>query len=406
MDTTYTKNRAALVEYFSSSANPDTKRIGLELEHFLLHLDGTPVSYSEKFGVKDFLTELAEHFENLYYVDGQLMGMYNDDYSITLEPSAQLEISVMPRCRISQIEEIYDSFSALLSPYLSKYGFSLVNFGYHPTGRVSELELIPKKRYEYMDAYFKKSGSHGINMMRGTASTQISIDYEDEKDFVKKYRLAYLLGPAFKYICDNTPVYEGKENHTPLKRTYIWRNTDKARCSPPPDLFSKNFGFSSYAEYLLGVAPIFIFKDGKAIYTGKKTAASLYSDLLMSKADITHLLSMVFPDVRLKGYIEIRGADSLPKKATLGYAALVKAILYSPEVVEGYLDKYPITLDDITAAEDALSEHGLSASIYGVGAKTFIDGIFCDAKEHLQDDERYNLEYLIEHFKACNEKDI
>ncbi len=224
-------------------------------------------------------------------------------------------------------------------------------------------------------------------MMRGTASTQVSIDFEDESDFVRKYRFAYLIMPAIKLITDNTPVFENAKNTVPLKRTYIWRNTDTARCEPPADLFDEGFGFASYANYLMNVPLICMPENGSMTYVGDKTAAELFKDKELSNADIEHIMSMVFPDVRLKRYIEIRGADSMPIDAALGYVALIKALFYSHETIDRYLCKYNIKRSDIIDSEDSLMSYGRNGFIYGVPADDFIQTLFSNAADNLSGDK-------------------
>ena len=122
-------------------------------------------------------------------------------------------------------------------------GLRAWNLGYHPTRRAEALPLIPKKRYEVMDRYLQKRGLHGTQMMRGTASTQVSVDYFSEEDFIRKYRVACLIAPMLALLTDNTPVYEGQPNHTPSVRTTIWNDVDPDRCGIPPMLMGRDIRF-------------------------------------------------------------------------------------------------------------------------------------------------------------------
>lgn len=396
MENFYDKNKELLTEHFENASKANAKCLGIELEHFLLYDDDTPADYYGEHGVLEVLKELTPFMKAPYYVDDVLLGLYAEGYSISLEPASQFEISVMPQCcSIDRIEKIYADFRALADPILRKHGLRLETLGYRPKGRAADLPLIPKKRYEYMDRYFKTSGEFGLNMMRGTASTQVSIDYTNEADFVKKYRLAYILMPALKLICDNTPLFEDGKNKIPLRRTLIWRGTDPDRCSPPADLFDEGFGFTSYADYLMNVPLIFVPKDGRTEYVGNKSAAVLYKDRLFDDSDIDHVLSMVFPDVRLKSYVEIRGADSLPIKEALGYTALIKALFYYEDNLQKYLNNFGnIRIQDITAAEDSIINNGYAGEIYGISADEFISGLFADADAVLSEIDRTYLKNL------------
>ncbi len=394
MNSYYEKNKQLLISFFAASSKHKELRLGLELEHFVVFNNDKSTAYFGEHGVLQLLNELSVHFPSLYYIDDVLLGMYNDSYSITLEPSSQLEISIAPQASPSKIEKIYADFQSLAAPVLKKHGLFLKTLGYRPAGRADELPLIPKKRYEYMDAYFKKSGSCGMNMMRGTASTQLSIDYTSEADFVRKYRLAYILMPALKLICDNTPVYENVPNALPLIRTHIWRNTDSARCRPPADLFKPGFGFASYADYILNMPLILIAKNNAFKYVGEKNAATLYGTSELTSDELSHILSMAFPDVRLKGYIEIRGADALPVSAALGYAALIGSVFYSKSSTDYYLSKYNIDICDITAAEDSLMQYGRKGLIYDTRADAFINELFQHAYLSCPADEIRHLDAL------------
>lgn len=399
MDTFYDKNINSIIAYFDVPKTC-TSCLGLELEHFLVFDDKSSAAYHGEHGVLKVLNELRSSFTGLYYADGDLLGMYNDKYSISLEPASQFEISVTPHTQIRSIEKTYADFIGTVTPVLKKNGLHIETLGYRPAGSVYDLPLIPKKRYEYMDRYFKTSGTCGINMMRGTASTQVSIDFFSEWDFVRKYRFAYLLMPALKLICDNAPVFEGRKNNTPLKRTEIWRNTDKDRCTPPADLFGETFGFASYARYLMNVPLIFIPENGVPVYVGNRSASQIFENRTLSPSDIEHITSMVFPDVRLKRYIEIRGADSLPIEQALGYTALIKALFYSCGTIEKYLKAYDITYKDIIEAEDSLIACGKNGRIYGVPADDFVLELFSHALNNISDSEIHYLDSLKKFYEA------
>ena len=205
------RNIAVLTDHFQAGCKMNCiQKLGLEVEHFLVHKDsGRPVTYSEARGTEWILRQIMTAFPRLEIHNDHLIGFYNNDYSISLEPAAQIEISIAPRENPACIIQIYRSFDSLIRPVLEQENYALVTLGYHPTARVDDLPLIPKKRYEYMDRYFRTVDTHGRNMMRGTASSQISVDYCSERDFVQKFRCAYLMMPAIKLLTDNTPVFEG-----------------------------------------------------------------------------------------------------------------------------------------------------------------------------------------------------
>lgn len=365
------------------------QKLGLEEEHFILHdSTGHSVTYYEPGGVEEILEELAERFPKVQKSEGHLIGCANNDYAISLEPAAQLEISIAPRESISCIMEIYRSFRDMMEEVLAKRGLHLTAVGYQPKDCVDDLPLIPKMRYEYMDRYFQLVDTRGRNMMRGTASTQISVDYRSELDFVQKIRCAYLIMPAIRLLTDNAPVFEGRPSSERLIRARIWEHVDADRCGIIPGLFDDSFGFDAYARYIWNVPPIFLpTKDGP-VYTGKKRVCDLFADTVMTKDDVEHVLSMVFPDVRLKHYVEIRGADAMPEKYIAAYLALIKGIFFHSSAVQAILDEFDQVLPaDLTKADHALMREGYDAKIYGMPADTLIDRLFLLACHGLTDEE-------------------
>lgn len=189
------KNLKALTDYFAAGCKSGPEQcVGVETEHFVLNAQGEPVTYE---ALEHILQKMVRDCDTKVFEDGHFLGYYNEEFSITLEPAAQLEISVMPQSNLANMERILAHFYKEYSEALGKYGYHMVNNGYHPTRLAEELSLIPKKRYEYMNEYFKSSGTRGMQMMRATASTQVSVDYANEADFVQKYRLACALVPLF-----------------------------------------------------------------------------------------------------------------------------------------------------------------------------------------------------------------
>jgi glutamate--cysteine ligase len=382
------KNLELLEQYFRDGCKLNCiQKLGVEIEHFIVHRDGSSVSYYEDRGTESLLQELAPLYPRRHTENGRLLGLSNNDYSISLEPAGQLEISIVPKESICVIQKIYRTFLRQLHPLLKERGFRLITLGYQPVSSADSLPLIPKKRYAYMDRYFQSSGTSGRNMMRGTASTQVSIDYCCEEDFCRKYRAAYLLMPALKLFSDNTPVFEGRPSQGFLERTRIWNHVDPARCGIFPGLFRPDFGFRSYAEYLWNLPLIFRPSADGPVYTGSAAVRELWRDRLLSPDDVEHILSMTFLDVRLKNYVEIRGADSMPLACVTAYLALIKGLFFSPRVLEHLLDLLPREEAAITAAEESLSVKGYAGMLYGRPADEFLWMLLDLAEEHLESGE-------------------
>ena len=405
-------NRDRLIAYYRSGiVQPGSpKRLGVEIEHFIVTNDGDrPVSYEGHdgiIGVQDVLRYLLAFYpQTTLGSHCELLGLANQTGSITLEPAAQLEISLAPYEHVRDIEAAYRAFRDVLDPFLSQHGCHAASYGYHPSARALELPLIPKERYAIMDAHFASLGTHGARMMRATASTQVSVDYYSEEDAVRKLRVATALGPIFAYITDNSPVFEGQPDTMPLTRMGLWRDVDKARCESIPGVFDDGFGFATCADWLLDTPPIFITRpaagtpDGPALRLFNDIPASeAYADAPMEKRDIEHLISMFWPDVRLKRFVEIRQGDSLPADEVYGYAALIKGLFYSEEslsILEAALGAHDgIWPQDDTSVNAAILDiraHGENAPVYGMELSRWVDMLFDVAAAALPPDE---VEYL------------
>ena len=204
-----------MVGYFRAGCKPEGQlTVGLEVEHFLTHTDGAPAAFGE---VQAAMLALQQSGDVPLVQDGETVGLRSSGYVLTLEPAAQLEISITPQKSVGALMAVYEAFAARLRRALAPLGLRAWNLGYHPTRRAAALPLIPKKRYEVMDRYLQKRGRHGTQMMRGTASTQISVDYFSEQDFVRKFRVACLIAPLLAL-----PLHWGIPHTAPRTRR-CWR---------------------------------------------------------------------------------------------------------------------------------------------------------------------------------------
>lgn len=398
------ENRQAIIAYFEQGARGDasSKKLGVEVEHFVVHEHSRKaLSYEgdAHFGVRDILERLSGFYpQKMEGVEGDLIGLADNEASLTLEPAAQLEISIAPFENICEIVRVYKRFRSLVDPFLEQHQCKLVTLGYHPTEKALDLPLIPKQRYRFMNEYFRALGTHGERMMRASASTQVSVDYSDEADAVRKLRVAQALVPMFAFLTDNVKRFEGEVPEKPLSRLQMWRDVDNDRCGQIPGLFDEGFGFASYADWLLSTCPIFVTRVSVADPQGPAlrevnglTAAEAYADALMSTEDIEHLLSMFWPDVRLKHFVEIRPADALPIDAVAGYAALIKGIFYSSESLDRIEEAFgvaggvwPLSSDYTECAAEAIRENGLQATICDMKLEDWLELLFAVAQEALQ----------------------
>ena len=387
--TIHEQNRQALIEYFQGGCKGnDMGCVGVEMEHFILDEDGEQVHYDEPNGrlsIRGILEKLAEFWPDVTRTEaGDIMGCSRQLSAISIEPAGQIEVSLAPFSSIYDIKAEYENFYYRLRKVIEPAGYTIRTGGYNPTMKAEELELIPKPRYHFMNEYFASlPGMHGERMMRATTSLQISLDYADEADAVRKMRIATLLGPIVSFVCDNCTVFEGELNDVPLRRLQVWRKVDPARCGVVPGLFDEGFGFGTYADWLLSVPPIFSTRDGEHA-TGATPADEVYADAPMTEEDVFHLLGMVWPDVRLKNYVEVRQADSLPEMPALGYVSLIKGIYYGPLSLDMIEHKLGVDTkgwgqyseQSVEDAIAAIAQDGFDALVYGRSVTEWIDFLF------------------------------
>lgn len=387
-------NLKKIEDYFRRSCKKEDEpfKLGVEIEHFIMDKkEKRSILFEGEKGVLAILERLAPEYEIKHYQDGYLVGLENDEYNITLEPSCQFEISIMPEERLSDIRSIYDSFTDKIKPILDEFGYEFLNYGYNPYEKNSEMSLIPKKRYAFMDRYFKEIGTKGSYMMRSTASTQVSIDFYSEDDFKNKFKSVYILGPVLALFADNCPIYEGEENKIHIRRQKVWRDVDPKRVNVFDHMPFDDFGFRDYAEFVYNTPLIVNLTEDGCEYT-EKNAKEIFADKEVTEDDIKHILSMVFPMARLKNYVEIRCADSMPIERSLQLTALIKGIYRKPQKLNDLMKKFVIeSAADTITAEDEVMEKGYDAVIYGMKVKDIISELINIAKENLDEEERQYL---------------
>ncbi len=391
-------NIEALVEYFESGCTSAQGAVGIELEHTIVHDDLSPVTYSEPHGVQWVLRQLqSEYPQATLDPAGDLLGVARPREAVTLEPAAQLELSAGPFTKLSDAKKTFQAFERVLADVLAPVGERALTLGYHPTAKAEDMELIPKRRYRFMNWYLGNIGAYGPCMMRGSASTQISIDYASPADCLRKLRIAYALVPLFSLLCDNAPVFEGAPRTHKLVRTQIWRHCDPARCGLVPGAMDDGFTLRSYAEYLLDTPAILAPCAKEEWCYTERTFGEIYAERTMTRAEVEHAVSMFFNDVRLKTYIEIRPADAMPVPYAIAYAALVKGLFYSPESLDALDELFAhISEVDVEQAKTAIMEDGYHATAYGRSVAELVDVVVALAESGLAVEERPYLAPLAE----------
>ena len=352
-----------LAGYFAADCEPEGKlTLQLEVEHFITRSDGRPPDFPE---VQAVLRDLQQQADAPIITDGEYMGYSGPALAVTVGPACQLRISLTPQRDVQDIMDLYNRFYLQMGLALAAHGLRAWTVGCHPTRRAEDLPLVPRARDEAMDRYFKNTGACGAQMMRATAATQVSIDYLDETDFVRKMRAASLLSPFFALLSDNAPVYQGSRNSVYSIRSRIWQDVDRDRCGVTPHLMDPDFGFARYAQNVLTKPQIAAWRLGRVKAVGAKTAPDLYAAHI-SRLEAAQILSMFFYDVRLKSRIELRAADCMPPRYIAAYVQLIRSVFGSPAALQNVLRHYAgATTLDITSAKMAVCQDGYNALVYG-----------------------------------------
>ncbi|WP_079535555.1 glutamate-cysteine ligase family protein [Phoenicibacter congonensis] len=393
----YENHVESMVNFYKSGIKSNSQKLGVELEYTLVYDDNSQVKYFDEFGQKWLMENMLEFYpEKILDEQKNLIGIKNERDSITLEPAGQFELSAGPFEKLEEVFEAFETFQKRVNALAEPHGIKMLAIGYHPKCKAEELVIIPKVRYELMTKYFLKNSPKGIRMMRGTGSTQVSIDYSSEADCIRKLRLAYVLTPLFAILCDNTPMFEGEKRTHHIMRTQVWEDCDPRRCGAMPGIFEDSFNFEKCAELVLNTQAMFEM-DGDDGHLTNKTTSEVYGDKEMSNDDCAAACSHLFNDVRLKNFIEIRPADALPTNMEVAYVALIKGIFYSEEALSSIEDYFgPQSETSFEEAKRNLEEKGLSGEVYGMPATTACKKLLDVASLGLDKDEKKYLEPLFD----------
>ncbi len=372
--------------------------LGAEFENFVVDGDtyqATP--YQGDSGVKSLLEQLVARGWEPSYEGENLMALSREGTSITLEPGAQLELSTRPCMSITEIDREYqhymDDVLSLIEPNHQK----LLAIGVQPVSTPKDITFIPKRRYDFMSAYFESKGKLAHTMMKCSASIQVSVDYVDEADFVKKFRVATALAPMVYMLFDNAPLLGGKAFDEHGFRLKVWENCDDDRCGiGGGDVFADDFGYEAYANYLVNTPPIVLSYHGELVETKDKLIHEVIPIEEFNDDELTHLCTMVFPDVRAKNYIEVRMADAVPYPINLSVVALWKGILYNQANLDKLSQRFDdMTIDDVLEAKANVRQHGFEATMRGESLLQLAKDVLQLAWQGLDEEESCYLEPAI-----------
>lgn len=364
----YEKQIEEIVKYFKiNEKNEDDFKIGVEFEHFIVDADSlSTISYYDDGGVQDTLEEMKDKGWQAMGEGEYLLGLYKDGTTITLEPGSQFELSIKPYKNIKDIEDEYLSFVQDINSILKPKNQALMTVGYQPETKISDIKMIPKKRYELMFNHFKTRGKYAHNMMKGTASLQMAVDYKSEEDYTKKFRVINALSPVLYALYDNSTFYEGYEYDKHCLRADIWSNCDSDRCGIVEGALDDSFRYRSYAEYILNKPIIFTTHGDEVKYTGTTPYKDIFDPENYTIEELEHAMTMFFPDVRAKKFIEIRMSDSVPYPLNLSMLPLWKGLLYNESNLNKLYDLIKtINMDDVLLAKQDIINNGLNGQLKG-----------------------------------------
>ena len=368
-----------LVDWVTAGAKPKSAwRIGTEHEKILFHLaDFSPVAYEGEDGVGALLQSLCVHIGDKarpIMEKGHIIGLKDGEGgSVTLEPGGQLELSGAPLVNLHQTCAETGRHLKHMRAVTTALGLGMLGIGYQPKWGRDDIPWMPKGRYKIMRDYMPKVGRFGLDMMLRSCTVQVNLDYANEVDMRRKFRTSLALQPVATALFANSPFSDGKPSGLLSTRADAWTDTDNARCGVPACVFDSTFGYEQWIDYILDVPMYFLHRGEDYI----DVAGQSFRDYLASRlagfegmppnmADFEDHMTTAFPEVRLKQFIEMRGADSGPWANICALPALWVGILYDDEALaEAEALSAHITADDVMNARLSVATNGLNGQLAG-----------------------------------------
>jgi glutamate--cysteine ligase len=351
-------------------------RIGTEHEKFVYRTaDHRAPSYDEPGGIRDLLLGLTEFGWTPVEEGGNVIALSGPDGTVSLEPAGQLELSGAPLEHLHQTCAEAGRHLEQVKTVGDRLGLGFLGLGMWPDKRREDLPIMPKGRYAIMLRHMPRVGSLGLDMMLRTCTIQVNLDYASEADMAQKFRVGLALQPLATALFASSPFTEGKPNGFLSYRSHIWSDTDPARTGMLPFVFEDGFGYERYIDYALDVPMYFVFRDGRYI----DVAGLCFRDFLAGMleplkgetpllSDWTDHLSTAFPEVRLKSFLEMRGADGGRWSRICALPALWVGLLYDQTALDAAWDEVKNwTLDERQQLRDAVPRLGLAAPVPGGG---------------------------------------
>lgn len=354
-----------IVDRIKSDKMPGQGQLGIEMEHMIVDREtGQRIFYEGQPGVLEILEELAQMpgLEPVR-INGHIAGVRNEDMAVSIEPGAQFELSIPQARDIKTLEERAQKGYNLLLPVLEKYGYGMMALGADPDNQALDVPIIAKERYRIMNNWLGAHGPHSRKMMRLSCALQVSIDYFGPEDFQKKYRILTAMVPILYTLTDTVSRLSGNKLDKFNARQEIWRGTDPDRTGLIPTSFEEDFSFASYADWLLDRVILFRLEGEEEVETGDMTLSQAM-DQAESEEEwgglIDQALGIVFPDIRVKGFLEIRPMDALPLDLSLAVTAMIKGLFYDMNNLDRLDRKFKtVSIDLVERGMDSGRDNGI-----------------------------------------------
>jgi glutamate--cysteine ligase len=394
-------DKRELIAWLESGCKPKAEwRIGTEHEKFGFCSDTLkPLPYDGERSVRAVLEGMAARFDwEPVTENGLPIALKKENCSITLEPGGQLELSGGLLDNLHQTCNEVNGHLAEVRAVAEPLGIGFLGMGFHPTARREDIDWMPKERYVIMRNYMPRVGQLGHDMMKRTCTVQVNLDYSSEADMINKFRASLALQPIATALFANSPFVEGRPSGFLSYRSQVWTDTDPDRTGMLPWVFESGMGFERYVDWMLEVPMYFVRRDGHYL----DMAGQSFRDFLAGKlpglegqhptlADWEDHMTTAFPEVRLKRFLEMRGADGGPWHRLCALPALWVGLLYDPDNLAQCLEMTQgWSLEERQKLREDVARIGLKASIRGKSVRDIARRLLNMARQGLARRERYN----------------
>jgi len=394
----FIENKSQLREYFLSGYKPkEDFKIGCEYEKFaIFYPELKPLDYYGDRGIFSLFKELEKNYNWKPEYEGEhIISLLKNSKSITLEPGGQVELSGKPLKTLHEVDEEMKEHISEIKEITKNHGIAWYSCGMNPFLKNEDIPWMPKERYKIMKDYLITKGNLSHYMMKQTATIQANLDYIDEEDAIKKFRISYGVNGIVTAMFANSPIYDGKETGFYTKRSDIWKYTDPERCGIPKDVFSPNYSYDDYLNFVLNNRMFLIKRNGVTIdmthMTFNEFMKKGYQGYRATHEDWLTQLSTVFPETRIMRYIELRCTDSQNMDLAMAIPALWKGILYSDDALNAAWELVKdIDYETHVKWRSEVSRYAMQAQIKNYKTKELAKELFNIAYEGLKSQNNLN----------------